>query len=133
MTAKNIIHTDKAPNAIGPYSQGVRAGDTVYLSGQIALNADSTSLITGGIEAQTRCIFNNIQALAQASGGDLDSVVKLNISMINLADFELVNKIMQQRFETPYPARACVGVASLPRQALIEIETILYIAEHKSA
>lgn len=127
MSNKAIISTSKAPAAIGPYSQAVKAGNTVYLSGQIPLHPESMELVEGGIEAQAAQVFSNLSAVAQAAGGDLGDAVKINISLIDLGDFGAVNEVMKQFFREPYPARACVQVAALPRGASIEVEAILVI------
>lgn len=122
---KQIIATDKAPKAIGPYSQAVKVDDTVYLSGQIPLVPETMEVVEGDIAAQARQVFDNLAAVAEASGGTLNSAVKINISMTDLNDFATVNEIMAQYFEQPYPARACVQVAALPKGVDIEIEAIL--------
>ncbi|MGH8752288.1 MAG: RidA family protein [Burkholderiales bacterium] len=124
--AKKIIHTDSAPKAIGIYSQAVRAGQTVYLSGQIGLDPASMQMVEG-IEAQIMRVFENLKAVAQAAGGSLDDVVKLNVFLTDPAHFTRVNEIMAKYFREPYPARAAVGVASLPRGALVEMDAILVI------
>ncbi len=124
--AKKIIHTDDAPKAIGVYSQAVRAGQTVYLSGQIGLDPASMQMVEGN-EAQIVRVFENLKAVAQAAGGSLDDVVKLNVFLTDLAHFTRVNEIMAKYFREPYPARAAVGVASLPRGALVEMDAILVI------
>ena len=124
--AKKIIHTDSAPKAIGVYSQAVRAGQTVYLSGQIGLDPASMQMVEG-IEAQIVRVFENLRAVAQAAGSSLDEVVKLNVYLTDLAHFTRVNEIMAKYFREPYPARAAVGVASLPRGALVEMDAILVI------
>ena len=124
---RTIIHTDKAPPAIGTYSQAVRAGDTVYLSGQIPLDPATQELVTGDIEAQIRRVFENLEALAHAAGGTLAQAVKVNIYLTDLAHFAKVNEIMAQYFPQPYPARAAVGVAQLPKGARVEAECILYL------
>ncbi|HRB29628.1 MAG: RidA family protein [Nitrosomonas sp.] len=126
---KQIIKTTKAPQAIGTYSQAIRVrtgGDTVYLSGQIGLDPDTMQMIDG-IDAQIRQVFNNLQAVATASGGDLGDIVKLNIFLTDLDDFALVNEIMASYFVQPYPARAAVGVKALPRGALIEMDAIMIV------
>lgn len=123
---KRIIHTEQAPRAIGPYSQAVHCGATVYLAGQIGLDPASMALVSG-IEAQTERVFENLKAVAQAAGGDLRDVVKLTIYLTDLGNFARVNEIMATCFTAPYPARATVGVASLPRGALIEIDAIMHI------
>ncbi len=124
--AKQIISTEGAPKAIGTYSQAVKAGDTVYLSGQIGLNPASMQLVDG-IEAQVRRVFDNLSAVAAASGGSLGDIVKLNIFLTDLGYFALVNTIMAEYFKEPYPARAAVGVASLPRGALVEADGVLVL------
>ena len=124
--AKKIIHTDDAPKAIGVYSQAIRAGQTVYLSGQIGLDPASMQMVEG-IEAQIVRVFENLKAVAQAADGSLDEVVKLNVYLTDLAHFTRVNEIMAKYFREPYPARAAVGVASLPRGALVEMDAILVI------
>jgi reactive intermediate/imine deaminase len=118
------IHTDEAPQAIGTYSQAVRAGASVYLSGQIGLDP-KTMVLVEGIEAQIHQVLRNLQAVARAAGATLDDAVKVNVFLTDLADFARVNQVMAQYFSQPYPARAAVGVAALPRGALIEIEAIL--------
>ncbi len=125
MSQKQIIATTDAPAAIGPYSQAVRAGDTVYLSGQIPLDPATMEMVEGGIEAHAEQVFKNLAAVAAAAGGSLDNAVKVNISLTDLGDFAAVNGVMQQFFSQPYPARACVQVAALPRGAQIEVEVIL--------
>lgn len=122
-----IISTSQAPEAIGPYSQAVKVGNTVYLSGQIPLDPDNMELVAGGIEAQTVRVFDNLKAVAQAAGGKLDHAVKINIFLIDLADFSQVNEVMQRYFQQPYPARACVQVSALPRGAMVEIDAILVL------
>ncbi len=123
---KSIISTDQAPAAIGTYSQAVRVGNTVYLSGQIGLDPDSMQLVED-IEAQIHRVFANLAAVAQASGGSLADVVKLNVYLTDLAHFTRVNEIMARYFSPPYPARAAVGVASLPRGALVEADAVMVI------
>jgi len=124
--SKRIIHTEQAPKAIGPYSQAVRCGATVYLAGQIGLDPASMEL-AAGIDAQARRVFENLRAVAQAAGGDLRDIVRLTIYLTDLANFSRVNEIMSACFTAPYPARATVGVASLPRGALIEIDAIMHL------
>jgi reactive intermediate/imine deaminase len=124
--SKQIISTEGAPKAIGTYSQAVRVGDTVYLSGQIGLDPASMQLVEG-IEAQVRRVFDNLAAVAAASGGSLANIVKLNIFLTDLGHFALVNTIMAEYFKEPYPARAAVGVASLPRGALVEADGVLVL------
>jgi reactive intermediate/imine deaminase len=125
--SRKPIHTERAPQAIGTYSQAVRAGDTVYLSGQIAFDPATKELITGDIEAEIRRVFENLKAVAEAAGGSLAQAVKVNVYLTDLTHFAKVNEIMAQYFPQPYPARAAVGVASLPRGARVEAECILYL------
>ena len=125
--SRMIIQTDQAPAAIGTYSQAVRAGDTVYLSGQIPLDPATKELVSGDIEAEIRRVFENLKAVAEAAGGSLAQAVKVNIYLTDLAHFAKVNEIMAQYFPQPYPARAAVGVAQLPRGARVEAECILYL------
>lgn len=125
--ARQIISTEGAPKAIGTYSQAVKVGDTVYLSGQIGLDPASMQLVEG-IEAQVRRVFDNLSAVAAASGGSLKDIVKLNIFLTDLGHFALVNTIMAEYFQEPYPARAAVGVASLPRGALVEADGVLIVS-----
>jgi reactive intermediate/imine deaminase len=126
MTRKTIS-TDGAPKAIGPYSQAVRAGDTVYLSGQIALDPATMELVTGDIGAEVRRVFENLKAVAEAAGASLAQAVKVNAYLTDLADFAKVNEVMAEYIPQPYPARAAVGVAQLPRGARVEVECILYL------
>ena len=120
-----IIRTDHAPAAIGTYSQAVAVGSTVYVSGQIPLDPATGTLVTGGIDSEIRRAFDNLLAIAQAAGGTLDDVVKLTLYMTDLGHFPQVNQIMAEYFQEPYPARATVGVASLPRGARVEMDCIL--------
>lgn len=126
--SKQIIQTQDAPQAIGTYSQAVRVrgGDTVYLSGQIGLDALSMQMVNG-IDAQIQQVFLNLKAVAMASGGDLDDIVKLNIFLTDLENFALINEIMSGYFTQPYPARAAVGVKALPRDALVEMDAIMVL------
>ena len=124
---KQIIQTDRAPEAIGTYSQAVRTGDTVYLSGQIPLVPETMALVDGDMEAQIRRVFDNLRAVARAAGGDLADVVKLNIFLTDLAHFPLVNQVMAEYFETPYPARAAVGVAALPKGTAVEMDAVMVL------
>ncbi|WP_018152379.1 RidA family protein [Leeia oryzae] len=124
--AKTIIHTDNAPKAIGAYSQAVKAGDTVYLSGQIPLDP-ATMEIVEGIDAQIHQMFKNLAAVAEAAGGSLADLVKLNIFMVDLANFAKVNEIMAQYVPQPFPARAAVQVPALPRGSLIEADGVLFL------
>lgn len=123
--ARTVISTPHAPAAIGPYSQAIKVGDTVYLSGQIPLDPQTMQMVGGDIEAQATQVFRNLSAVAQAAGGSLNDAVKVNISLTDLNDFARVNDVMKQFFQEPYPARACVQVAALPRAAQVEIEVIL--------
>lgn len=127
--AKQIIHTEQAPAAIGPYSQAVRAGDTVYLSGQIPLVPGTGELVTGDIQIQARQVFSNLAAVAEAAGGDLGDLVKLNIFLTDLAHFPLVNEVMAETCVEPYPARAAIGVAALPKGAEIEMDAIMVLGD----
>ena len=122
--SKKAIHTDAAPAAIGPYSQAIRAGDTVYLSGQVGLDP-ATGNLREGTEAQTRQVFANLKAVTEAAGGSLDDIVKLTVLLADLADFVKMNEIMTAYFRPPYPARATYQVAGLPRGARIEVEAVL--------
>ena len=124
---RQIIHTDDAPQAIGTYSQAVRVGDTVYLSGQVPLDPKTMQLVEGDIEVQIRRVFENLKAVAKAAGGSLAQAVKMNVYLTDLAHFAKVNEIMALYVSKPYPARAAVGVAQLPRGALVEIECILHL------
>jgi len=123
--SREIIRIDQAPQAIGTYSQAVKVGTTVYLSGQIALDPQTMSMVEGDTEAEIRRVFDNLQAVARAAGGGLDDMVKLNVYLIDLANFALVNQIMAEYFDQPYPARAALGVASLPRNASVEMDGVL--------
>ena len=125
--SREIIRTDQAPQAIGTYSQGVKCGNRVYLSGQIPLVPGSMELVTGDISAQATQVFNNLTAIAEAAGGTLNDAVKINISLTDLGDFAAVNQIMADFFSEPYPARACVQVAALPKAEDIEVEAILAV------
>ena len=119
------IATDRAPSAIGPYSQAVRVGDLVFTSGQIPLDPKSGQLVSGDIDAEIRRVFDNLKAIATAAGGSLDHVVKLTVFLTDLTHFPRVNEIMATYFAQPYPARAAVGVAALPKGARVEMECIL--------
>jgi len=122
---REIIRTNSAPQAIGTYSQAVKAGTTVYLSGQIPLHPDTMELVDGDMAEQVRRVFDNLAAVAQAAGGSLDDVVKLNVYLTDLGNFALVNEIMATCFQPPYPARAAVGVAALPRGAQVEMDAVM--------
>ena len=121
------ISTPDAPQAIGTYSQAIRAGDTVYLSGQIPLDPRTMEIVGGGFEAQARRVFENLRAVASAAGGDLSRAVKLNIYLTDLGNFAELNRVMAEYFSAPYPARATLGVASLPRGAAVEVDAVLVI------
>ena len=126
MTRKAIA-TPSAPSALGTYSQAIRAGDTVYLSGQIPLDPESMQLVSGTRE-QIHQVFRNLRAVANAAGSEFGDLVKLNVYLIDLADFALVNEVMAEYFEEPYPARAAIGVASLPLGARVEMEGVLVVS-----
>lgn len=125
--SKSVISTDLAPAAIGTYSQAIRVGDTVYLSGQIPLDPQSMVLVEG-FEAQTVQVFENLKAVTAAAGGSLNDIVKLNIFLTDLSHFTLVNEIMGRYFEQPYPARAAIGVAALPKGAEVEMDGIMVLS-----
>ena len=125
--AKTIIQTDDAPQAIGTYSQAVKVDNTVYISGQIPLDPASMEVVPGGIEAEITRVFDNLQAVAEAAGGALTDVVKLNIFLTDLTNFPTVNEIMAQYFQQPYPARAAIGVAALPKGVGVEMDAVLVI------
>ena len=122
---REIISTARAPKAIGPYSQAVRAGDTVYLSGQIALDPASGELVAGGFEAEARRVFDNLRAVAAAAAATLDDAVRVTIYLVDLGRFPVVNAIMAEYFREPFPARVTIGVASLPRGAQVEVDCVL--------
>ena len=126
---REIIHTDQSPTAIGAYSQAVKVGDTVYLSGQIPLDPATMQLVEGGMEAQIRRVFDNLAAVARAAGGHLADTVKLNVFLTDLSHFALVNQVMAEYFQEPYPARVAIGVAALPRGAQVEIDAVLVLEE----
>ena len=127
MSNRAIISTPDAPQAIGPYSQAIKVGNTVWLSGQIPLVPETMAVIEGDISAQATQVFNNLAAVANAAGGSLNDAVKINISLTDLADFAAVNEVMAAFLEAPYPARACVQVAALPKGVAIEVEAILSV------
>jgi reactive intermediate/imine deaminase len=124
---KKIISTDKAPKAIGTYSQAVRVGNTVYLSGQIPLVPETMELLNGSVEDQIHRVFKNLAAVCEAGGGSLQDVVKLNVFLTDLGNFPTVNQVMAQYFKEPYPARAAIGVASLPRGAAVEMDGVMVL------
>ena len=123
--SKQAIHTDSAPAAIGTYSQAIQAGGLVFLSGQIPLVPDTMEVVNGDFDARARQVFSNLEAVAQAAGGSLNDVVKLTIFLTDLDNFATVNAVMEDFFERPFPARAAVGVASLPREVDVEADAIL--------
>jgi reactive intermediate/imine deaminase len=126
--AREIIRTDQAPQAIGTYSQAVKCGNRVYLSGQIPLDPQRMELVGGDIEAQIRRVFDNLRAVARAAGGNLDDVAKLNVFLTDLSHFPLVNKVMAEYFTEPHPARAAIGVAALPKDAAVEMDAIMELS-----
>ena len=127
MSNRAVIHTTDAPQAIGPYSQAVKANGVVYLSGQIPLDPATMELVEGDISTQTRQVFANLSAVCQAAGGDLNQVVKLTIFLTDIADFAAVNAVMAAGFSAPYPARSTAQVAALPRGAAVEVEAIMVV------
>ncbi|MBV1885048.1 MAG: RidA family protein [Gammaproteobacteria bacterium] len=126
-TTRTVIHTESAPQAIGTYSQAVKVGNTVYLSGQIPLLPDTMEMVQGGIVADIEQVFKNLSAVCEAAGGTLNQIVKLNIFLTDLNNFPAVNEIMAQYFQQPYPARAAIGVASLPKGAAVEMDAVLVV------
>jgi reactive intermediate/imine deaminase len=124
---KEAIHTDNAPAAIGPYSQAIRHNDTVYLSGQIPLDPVTGDIVNGGIEAQVRQVFTNLQAVAEASGSDLSKALKVSVFLNDLGNFAVVNEVMAEYFSQPYPARAAIEVAGLPKGAEVEADAVLAV------
>lgn len=127
MSNRAIISSSAAPAAIGPYSQAIKVGNSVWVSGQIPLDPETMELVPGDIDSQARRVFSNLAAIAEAAGGSLDDAVKINISLTDLADFVAVNEVMAEFFSPPYPARACVQVAALPKAAQIEIEMVMAV------
>lgn len=126
--SREIIRTDQAPQAIGTYSQAVKVEQTVYLSGQIPLVPETMQMVEGDMEAQIRRVFDNLQAVARAAGGSLADVVKLNVFLTDLSHFPLVNQVMADYFAEPYPARAAIGVAALPKEAGVEMDAVMVLA-----
>ncbi|MEO8459824.1 MAG: RidA family protein [Dokdonella sp.] len=122
---RTIIHSDQAPKAIGPYSQAVRVGNTVYLSGQTPLDPATGEMIEGDISAQARRVFDNLQAVCKAANGSFDQIARVGIYLVDLADFAAVNAVMKEYFKEPYPARSTIGVRALPRGAAVEVDAIL--------
>ena len=129
MSNKAVINTEKAPAAIGPYSQAIKAGNTVYLSGQIPLDPATMEIVSDDIEAQARQVFNNLQAVCEEAAGSLGEIVKLNLYLVDLDNFAVVNKVMEEFFAKPYPARAAVGVKALPKGAQFEAEAVMVIGD----
>ena len=127
------ITTPEAPAAIGTYSQAVRAGDTVYLSGQIPLDPKTMKLVDGDIETQVRRVFDNLRAVCREAGGDFDRVARVTVYLTDLANFAKVNEVMAAYFNEPYPARAALGVASLPRGSQVEIDAVMYLGDREEA
>ena len=126
---KTVIHSKQAPEAIGTYSQAIKVGNTVYLSGQIPLQPDTMELVKGGISEQIDQVFKNLTAVATAASGDLSNIVKLNIFLTDLGDFPVVNEIMAKYFQQPYPARAAIGVSALPKGSSVEMDAIMVVDE----
>ena len=124
---RTIIQTDRAPQAIGTYSQAVKVDETVYISGQIPLDPATMEVVTGGIEAEITRVFDNLQAVAEAAGGRLADIVKLNIYLTDLGNFPTVNEIMARYFSEPYPARAAIGIAALPKGVGVEMDAVLVL------
>ena len=124
---KEIIHTDKAPAAIGAYSQAVKAGDTVYLSGQIPLDPVTMTVVEGGFAAEAHQVFKNLKAVCEAAGGSLDQIVKLNAFLTDLSNFATFNEVMRQYMSQPFPARAAIGVASLPKGVQVEADAVMVL------
>lgn len=127
MTNKAVINTNQAPAAIGTYSQAIKVGNTVYLSGQIPLDPATMVLVDGGVETQVEQVFRNLAAVCEAAGGELQDMVKLNIFLTDLDHFATVNDIMARYFKQPYPARAAIGINTLPRGALVEMDGVMVI------
>lgn len=125
------VHSDAAPAAIGPYSQAVRAGDLVFLSGQIPLDPQTMTLAAEDVAGQARQVFSNLQAVAEAAGGSLGHLVKLTVYLTDLGDFQTVNDVMTEHFTAPYPARAAIGVSALPRGAAVEVEAVMVVPDRR--
>jgi len=125
--AREIINTEQAPRAIGTYSQAVKEGSVVYLSGQIPLHPDTMELVSGDVAVQIERVFENLKAVSLAAGGDMADIVKLNVYLIDLTAFPLVNEIMARYFNAPYPARAVIQVAALPKNAMVEMDAIMHL------
>ncbi len=129
MSNKAVINTEKAPAAIGPYSQAIKAGNTVYLSGQIPLDPATMELVSEDFEAQARQVFTNLKAVCEEAAGSLGEIVKLNLYLVDLDNFAIVNQVMEEFFDKPYPARAAVGVKALPKGAQFEAEAVMVIGD----
>ncbi|XGA80020.1 RidA family protein [Halomonas sp. CH40] len=129
MSNKAVINTEKAPAAIGPYSQAIKAGNTVYMSGQIPLNPETMEIVSDDFEAQARQVFSNLQAVCEEAAGSLQDIVKLNLYLVDLGNFAIVNKVMEEFFTAPYPARAAVGVKALPKDAQVEAEAVMIVGD----
>ena len=127
MTNKAIIHSEQAPEAIGTYSQAVKTGNTVYLSGQIPLIPETMTLVEGGFEAQAEQVFKNLASVCAAADGSLADIVKLNIYLTDLTNFPIINEVMERHFSEPYPARAAIGISELPKGALVEADGIMVV------
>ena len=127
MTSRQAINTSEAPNAIGAYSQAVVAGDTLYISGQIPLDPETMEVVEGDIETQIRRVFDNLSAVVDAAGATLADAVKLTVFLTDLTEFPTVNQVMAEYFDEPYPARAAIGVAALPKGVPVEVEAIVYL------
>jgi reactive intermediate/imine deaminase len=129
MSNKAVINTDRAPAAIGPYSQAIKAGNTVYLSGQIPLDPTTMTLVSDDIEAQARQVFTNLKAVCEEAAGSLGEIVKINLYLVDLANFAIVNRVMEEFFSAPFPARAAVGVRALPKESQVEAEAVMVIGD----
>ncbi|MCK0769316.1 MULTISPECIES: RidA family protein [Chromohalobacter] len=129
MSNKAVINTEQAPAAIGPYSQAIKAGNTVYMSGQIPLDPSTMELVAEDIETQARQVFTNLQAVCHEAAGSLQDIVKLNLYLTDLSNFAVVNQIMEEYFQAPYPARAAVGVKELPKGSQVEAEAVMVIGD----
>ncbi|MGC3874465.1 RidA family protein [Halomonas sp. GXIMD04776] len=129
MSNKAIIQTQKAPAAIGPYSQAIKAGNTVYMSGQIPLDPQTMELVSGDIEDQVRQVFTNLRAVCEEAGGSLKDIVKLNLYLVDLDNFGVVNQIMEEFFTAPHPARAAVGIKALPKKSQFEAEAVMVLGD----
>ncbi|MFD2191781.1 RidA family protein [Pistricoccus aurantiacus] len=129
MSNKAVINTDKAPAAIGPYSQAIKAGNTVYFSGQIPLDPGTMELVSEDFEAQARQVFKNLSAVCEEASGSLKDIVKLNLYLVDLAQFAIVNQVMEEFFSAPFPARAAVGVKALPKGSQVEAEAVMILGD----